>query len=186
MEFNSVNKQLLILIIINNNNNNHNNNTDNDVDYVVDEDNVVDDVIDDVVDDIDVEDDADEKIHDDESSAKAYVLDMVRKPLDDIKVYIRNAKGPLSRQYLRLFFTDTKRLINDVYGVYLGPDEDLMIGDSVLTIDADGDDIRVNGTRYPVTWGLYELLFMREPNQQTHKQNHSLSKRKLGNKGHKY
>ena len=207
----------------NNDNNNDNDNiNNNDVDEVVDEDNVVDDVIDDVVDDIVDEDNG--KNHDDESSVKTYDLDMVRKPVDDIEVYVRNAKGPLSRQYLRLFFTDNMRLIDDVYGVYLGPDEDLMIGDSVLTIDADCDDIRVSGTRYPGTRGLYELLFMREPNQQTctdadfrsrpeprtlkaanatrsryfrsyrrillstsaHKQNHSPSKRTLGNKGYKY
>ena len=149
----------------NDNNNDKDNINNNDVDEVVDEDNVVDDVIDDVVDDIVDEDNG--KNHDDESSVKTYDLDMVRKPVDDIEVYVRNAKGPLSRQYLRLFFTDNMRLIDDVYGVYLGPDEDLMIGDSVLTIDADCDDIRVNGTRYPGTRGLYELLFMREPNQQT-------------------
>ena len=150
----------------NNDNNNDNDNiNNNDVDEVVDEDNVVDDVIDDVVDDIVDEDNG--KNHDDESLVKTYDLDMVRKPVDDIEVYVRNAKGPLSRQYLRLFFTDNMRLIDDVYGVYLGPDEDLMIGDCVLTIDADCDDIRVSGTRYPGTRGLYELLFMREPNQQT-------------------
>ena len=104
-------------------NDNDNDNDNNDVDEVVD------DVIDDVVDDIIDEDNG--KNHDDESSVKAYDLDMVRKPVDDIKVYVRNAKGPLSRQYLRLFFTDNRRLTDDVYGVYLGPDEDLIIGDSV-------------------------------------------------------
>ena len=91
-----------------------------------------------------------------------------------------------------------------MYGVYLGSDKDLMIGDSVLTIDADGDDVRVNGMRYAGTRGLYELLFMRIPNVRTytdvdihsyrrillstnaHKRNHSPSKRTLGNKGYKY
>ena len=65
-------------------NNNDNDNDNNDVDEVVDEDNVVNNVIDDVVDDI-VDEDV-EKIHDDESSVKAYDLDMVRKPVDDIEV----------------------------------------------------------------------------------------------------
>ena len=62
-------------------------------------------------------------------------MDTLRSPIDDVNVYVRNAKGPLSREYLRLFFTDTEKRIDNVYGVYLGSDEDLMIGDSVLTID---------------------------------------------------
>ena len=129
-------------------------------------------------------------------------MDTLRSPFDE--VYVRNAKGPLSREYLRLLFTDTKKRIDNVYGVYLGSDKDLMIGDFVLTIDADGDDVRVNGMRYAGTRGLYELLFMRIPNVRTytdadihsyrrillstnaHKRNHSPSKRTLGNKGYKY
>ena len=75
---------------------------------------------------------AKKKIQDDVSSAKVHDLDTLRSPFDDIEVYVRNAKGPLSREYLRLLFTDTKKRIDNVYGVYLGSDKDLMIGDSVL------------------------------------------------------
>ena len=131
-------------------------------------------------------------------------MDTLRNPFDDIEVYVRNAKGPLSREYLRLLFTDTKKRIDNVYGVYLGSDKDQMIGESVLTIDADGDDVRVNGMLYAGTRGLYELLFIRIPNVHTytdagihsyrrillstnaHKRNHSWSKRTLGNKRYKY
>ena len=124
--------------------------------------------------------------------------------VENLDAYTRNAVGPLSREYLRLFFTDAKKRIDNVYGVYLDDDEQLIIGDSVLTIGENDDYVSVKGKRYAGTRGLYELLFMRLPNEQAytnadldayrhillatnaHRRGHSASKPTLGNKGHKY
>ena len=74
--------------------------------------------------------------------------------VENLDAYTRNAVGPLSREYLRLFFTDAKKRIDNVYGVYLDDDEQLMIGDSVLTIGENDDYVSVKGKRYAGTRGL--------------------------------
>lgn len=73
-------------------------------------------------------------------------------------------KGPLAREYFRLMLSG-ERLLDHTYGVR-NADNKWMVGDSILEID-DDDSLRIGGKRYEGTTGLYELLFMKHPEDYT-------------------
>ncbi|KYN06864.1 hypothetical protein ALC62_02178 [Cyphomyrmex costatus] len=111
--------------------------------------------------------------------------------------------GPLGQRYLKAVLSGKKAVnIDVVYGVYFS-DEGTMLGDKRITLNKN-DDIIIDGQRYDGTPGLYELLFMKFPNEsictdddvQTYKsillttnayrRGHNAGNQVLGNKGHKY
>lgn len=115
--------------------------------------------------------------------------------------WIDNAvTGKLPRLYLRKLFNDKNKEIDHTYGVYFGDDDSIKIGNS--TINFEGDNIIIDNVTYEGTPGLYELLFMKIPDDyiyseedlhtyglilkatNAHKQSHS--DRVKSNKGHKY
>ncbi|KYN03867.1 hypothetical protein ALC62_05272 [Cyphomyrmex costatus] len=97
---------------------------------------------------------------------------------------------------------ELSRHIDVVYGVYFS-DEGTMLGDKRITLSKN-DDIIIDGNRYDGIPGLYELIFMKFPNEsictgddiQTYKsillttnayrRGHNAGNQVLGNKGHKY
>ena len=79
-------------------------------------------------------------------------------------------KGPLARQYLHLTLSDERvRLMDHTYGVR-NFDGKWMVGNSVLEID-DDDSLHIAGKRYTGTPGLYELLFMKHPDENVYNVN---------------
>ncbi|KYQ51397.1 hypothetical protein ALC60_09498 [Trachymyrmex zeteki] len=110
--------------------------------------------------------------------------------------------GPLGQKYLKAVLSCKKAVnIDVVYGVYFS-NEGTMLGDKRIALDKN-DDIIINGKRYEGTPGLYELIFMKFPNEnicmdddmQTYKSillitnayrhGHSADSQVLGNKGYK-
>ncbi|KYM95695.1 hypothetical protein ALC62_13661 [Cyphomyrmex costatus] len=111
--------------------------------------------------------------------------------------------GSLGQKYLKAVLSGKKAVnIDVVYGVYFN-DEGTMLGDKHITLNKN-DDIIIDGKRYDGTPGLYELIFMKFPNEsictdddvQTYKsillttnayqRGHNAGNQVLGNKGHKY
>ncbi|EZA61814.1 hypothetical protein X777_09868, partial [Ooceraea biroi] len=116
--------------------------------------------------------------------------------------------GPLGRRYVGALFTDSDgpasrtSAVDNVYGVFIG-ETGTMLGDKRFDVGAD-DSIFVGGTRYEGTPGLYELIFIRTPDESVynvhdttlyyrillatnaHKQRHQEQGQIKGNKGHKY
>ena len=82
----------------------------------------------------------------------------------DAQEYVeRMFRGPLARRYLQMALSDEReRLMDHTYGVRNVEDK-WMVGNSVLEIDQDDDHLYVAGKRYKATPGLYELLFMKHP-----------------------
>ncbi|KYN29554.1 hypothetical protein ALC57_00996 [Trachymyrmex cornetzi] len=92
--------------------------------------------------------------------------------------------------------------IDVVYGVYFS-DEGTMLGDKRITLHKN-DDIIIDGKRYDGTAGLYELIFMKFPNESictdddvhtyrsillttnAPRRGHSPSNQVMGSKGYKY
>ncbi|EZA52905.1 hypothetical protein X777_07711 [Ooceraea biroi] len=81
--------------------------------------------------------------------------------------------GPLGRKYVGALFTNSGRgpasrtsTIDTVYGVYIG-ETGTMLGDKYFDVGSD-DTIFVNGTRYEGAPGLYELIFMRKPDERVY------------------
>ncbi|KYM95372.1 hypothetical protein ALC62_13986 [Cyphomyrmex costatus] len=111
--------------------------------------------------------------------------------------------GSRELPYLKVVLSDKKAVnIDVVYGIYFS-DEGTMLGDKRITLSKN-DDIIIDGQRYDGTPGLYELIFMKFPNEsictdddiQTYKsillttnayrRGHNAGNQVLGNKGHKY
>lgn len=111
--------------------------------------------------------------------------------------------GPLGRRYVgALLGGNREDKIDTVYGVYLGNDG-TMLGDKRFDLNAD-DSLIVDGVRYVGTPGLYELIFMRFPDEaiytdddtrtyksillatNAHRRGHSAQMPIMGNKGYKY
>ncbi|KYM93995.1 hypothetical protein ALC62_15391 [Cyphomyrmex costatus] len=111
--------------------------------------------------------------------------------------------GPLGQKYLKAVLSGKKAVnIDIVYRVYFS-DEGTMLGDKRITLNKN-DDIIIGGQRYDGTPGLYELIFMKFPNEsictdddvQTYKsillttnayrRGHNAGNQVLGNKRHKY
>lgn len=83
--------------------------------------------------------------------------------------YIDNLfKGNLVRRYMQTFFNDVKHEIDHVFGPYYNDNEILMVGKEPITFD--DDDIVINNNTYGGTPGLYELLFMKNPDSYTYTQ----------------
>ncbi|KYQ53603.1 hypothetical protein ALC60_00518 [Trachymyrmex zeteki] len=111
--------------------------------------------------------------------------------------------GPLGQKYLKAVLSGKKAVnIDVVYGVYFS-NEGTMVGDKCIALDKN-DDIIINGKRYEGTPGLYELIFMKFPNENictdddmhtyksillttnAYRRGHSADSQVLGNKGYKY
>ena len=70
----------------------------------------------------------------------------------------------LANKYMRMIVSSKRdRLMDYTYGVR-HENGKWMIGDSQFEIDTD-DSILINGKRYKGTPGLYELVFMKHPNE---------------------
>ncbi|XP_070517669.1 uncharacterized protein [Cardiocondyla obscurior] len=111
--------------------------------------------------------------------------------------------GPLGQKYLGAVLSGKKSVtIDSVYGVYFN-DSGTMIGSKRIELDKN-DDIFIDGKKYPGTVGLYELIFMKFPNESSytdidkqyyksillstnaHKRDYSEQNQVKSNKGHKY
>ncbi|KYN23132.1 hypothetical protein ALC57_04456 [Trachymyrmex cornetzi] len=111
--------------------------------------------------------------------------------------------GPLGQKYMKAVLTGKKAVnIDVVYGVYFS-NEGTMLSDKRITLHKN-DDIIIDGKRYDGTAGLYELIFMKFPNESictdddvhiyrsillttnAHKRDHSPSNQVMGSKGYKY
>ncbi|KYN28610.1 hypothetical protein ALC57_02002 [Trachymyrmex cornetzi] len=111
--------------------------------------------------------------------------------------------GPLGQKYMKAVLSGKKAVnIDVVYGVYFN-DEGTMLGDKRITLHKN-DDIIIDGKRYDGTACLYELIFMKFPNESiftdddvhtyrsillttnAHKRGHSPSNQVMGSKGYKY
>jgi hypothetical protein len=95
-------------------------------------------------------------------------------------------RGPLARKYIRMSVSAQRaRMMDHTYGVR-HEDGSWMVGDSTLEID-ENDDFHVKGIRYKGTPGLYELMFMKHPDDDVYDRN-DLSAYKsilLATNGHK-
>ncbi|KYN29370.1 hypothetical protein ALC57_01189 [Trachymyrmex cornetzi] len=106
-------------------------------------------------------------------------------------------------EYMKAVLSGKKAVnIDVVYGVYFN-DEGTMLGDKRITLHKN-DDIIIDGKRYDGTAGLYELIFMKFPNESictdddvhtyrsillttnAHRRGHSPSNQVMGSKGYKY
>ncbi|KYQ47212.1 hypothetical protein ALC60_13769 [Trachymyrmex zeteki] len=116
---------------------------------------------------------------------------------------LQTSYGPLGQKYLKAVLSGKKAVnIDVVYGVHFS-NMGTLLGDKRIALDKN-DDIIINGKRYEGTPGLYELIFMKFPNEnictdddiQTYKsillttnayrRGHSADSQVLGNKGYKY
>lgn len=73
-------------------------------------------------------------------------------------------KGPVVKQYMRKFFNDKNHSIDNVFGPYFGEGDKLMLGKYPIAFEDNGDIIIKNVT-YKGTPGLYELIFMKKPDE---------------------
>ncbi|XP_070521848.1 uncharacterized protein [Cardiocondyla obscurior] len=111
--------------------------------------------------------------------------------------------GPLGQKYLGAVLSGKKSInIDSVYGVYFN-DNGTMIGNKRVDLDKN-DNILIDGKKYPETVGLYELIFMRFPDESSytdtdkenyksilmvtnaHKRDYNSQNQVKSNKGHKY
>lgn len=82
-----------------------------------------------------------------------------------INYYLDNwFKGPIVKQYMHKFLSDKNHKIDNVYGPYFGEEDKLMLGKYLITFD-ENDDIIINNVKYKGTPGLYELIFMKKPDE---------------------
>ncbi|XP_070529969.1 uncharacterized protein [Cardiocondyla obscurior] len=111
--------------------------------------------------------------------------------------------GPLGQKYLGAVLSGKKSInIDSVYGVYFN-DNGTMICNKRVDLDKN-DNILIDGKKYPGTVGLYELIFMRFPDESSytetdkenyksilmatnaHKRDYNSQNQVKSNKGHKY
>jgi hypothetical protein len=73
-------------------------------------------------------------------------------------------KNPITAEYMKLFIKDSaeKKIIDYVFGPRYVEGDMLMIGDKTLDFDDDGN-IKIGGTNYGSSEGLYELIFKKVP-----------------------
>jgi len=75
---------------------------------------------------------------------------------------LRKHLGPLSQKYVGAILTgDRESDMDHMYGVYLNKDG-MMFGSKQFDVDR-ADNIIIDGVRYAGTFGLYELIFKRVP-----------------------
>ncbi|XP_070518834.1 uncharacterized protein [Cardiocondyla obscurior] len=111
--------------------------------------------------------------------------------------------GPLGQKYLGAVLSGKKSInIDSVYGVYFN-DNGTMTGNKRVDLDKN-DNILIDGKKYLGTVGLYELIFMRFPDESSytdtdkknyksilmatnaHKRDYNSQNQVKSNKGHKY
>ncbi|KYQ47055.1 hypothetical protein ALC60_13930 [Trachymyrmex zeteki] len=111
--------------------------------------------------------------------------------------------GALKQKFLKAVLSGKKAVnIDVVYGVYFS-NEGTMLGDKRIALDKN-ENIIINGKRYEGTPGLYELIFMKFPNEDictdnvmqiyksillttnAYRRGHSADSQILGNKRYKY
>lgn len=96
---------------------------------------------------------------------------------DDVKAQYETTEGrelidsnlqfidPLPRKYIKLLITDTTNIIDHTYGVRHEPTTgDWKIGNK--TLELDGADIIIDDEKIPGTEGLYNLIFMKQPDKE--------------------
>ncbi|XP_066593613.1 uncharacterized protein [Prorops nasuta] len=89
--------------------------------------------------------------------------------VDDPEVFfdIDNSIGNLSFEYIQKFYNNKNVDVDRTYGVYMDPiSNQLMLGNVLFNTD-ENDDIIIGENKYPGTRGLYELIFMKQPNEYT-------------------
>lgn len=111
--------------------------------------------------------------------------------------------GPLGQKYLGAVLSGKKNVnVDTVFGVYFS-NNGTMIGNKRIDLDKN-DDIYIDGKRYAGTQGLYELIFMKLPNDRiytnsdlqnyksvllatsAHKRDYNERNQVKSNKGYKY
>lgn len=103
------------------------------------------------------------------------VSQLVQSPskLHEASQYVMETfNAPLTRKYMLKFMkgeAGTNNRIDYIYGPRI-QDDKLMIGNSLLTFDNEGN-IHINDVQYKGTEGLYELLFKRQPDEEMYKEN---------------
>lgn len=71
--------------------------------------------------------------------------------------------GPLASKYMILYVTDDKTIDKTLHGLrYV--DNEWQFGNKTFTVDKE-DNIYIDDTKYEGTPGLFELIFLKEPNQ---------------------
>lgn len=76
--------------------------------------------------------------------------------------------GTLAKEYLQRMITDTENTIDNTYGPRMLNDT-IMVGDGEVKFDKN--DLYIKGTRYTGTQGLYELIFMKRPDEEYYNDN---------------
>ncbi|KYQ51996.1 hypothetical protein ALC60_08892 [Trachymyrmex zeteki] len=77
---------------------------------------------------------------------------------------LQTSYGPLGQKFLKAVLSGKKAVnIDVVYEIYFS-NERTMLGDKRIALDKN-DDIIINGKKYEGTPGLYELIFMKFPNE---------------------
>lgn len=74
-------------------------------------------------------------------------------------------KNPTTQEYMSTYLRDAggnKRIIDYIYGPQFLDGKTLMVGDKELDFDHEGN-IKIGGTNYGASEGLYELLFKKLP-----------------------
>ncbi|KYN10236.1 hypothetical protein ALC57_17634 [Trachymyrmex cornetzi] len=123
-------------------------------------------------------------------------------PVPSVEEIFEVTNEPLVTSIRHLLQTSEAVNIDVVYGVYFN-DEGTMLGDKRITLHKNYDII-IDGKRYDGTAGLYELIFMKFPNESmctdddvhtyrsillttnAHRRGHSPSNQVMGSKGYKY
>lgn len=83
---------------------------------------------------------------------------------------LKSRLGPLAQKYVVAIMSQDKNSQMDyVYGVKF-TDKGMMLGDKYFDVDKN-DNILINGTKYVGTPGLYELIFMKRPNDKIYTEN---------------
>lgn len=121
---------------------------------------------------------------------------------EEAATYLTQNLGPLSQEYLNLFFIDKKKEVDHVYGVYYDKNA-MKLGDKNFDVDIE-DNIIIDNVKYKGTPGLFELIFKRIPDDtvytdadkqkyksillttNAHRRNHNAANPLLGNRGYKY
>lgn len=67
--------------------------------------------------------------------------------------------------YINKSINDSKNEMDHTYGVYLGDNDEWMIGNSKINYDPSDSFIKIKGQKFKPTIGLLELMFKKKPNK---------------------
>lgn len=102
-----------------------------------------------------------------ESSPTVQELLSTPEGREEAEYYINNLfKGVLTRRYMLMFFIDRDHKIDHVFGPNYTYDDVLMLGKEPIKFD--NDNIVINNIPFEGTPGLFELIFMKEPDKYTY------------------